>query len=92
MAEDKFIDISKETKKRMNEPYEKYYKQAKAASDAGKLKLVREEIWQPYNGYGFTLDKGQVVRYELTDGPQILDTIYLARERPTMEWADCFNT
>ena len=47
---------------------------------------------QPYDGYGFTLDKGQVVRYELTDGPQILDTIYLARERPTLEWADCFNT
>ena len=89
---DEFVDISLETKKRMNEPYKRYYEQAKAASDNGALKLVDEKILPPYDGYGFTLDKGQVVRYELTEGPQIIDTIYLARERPTEEWADNFNT
>ena len=92
MGKDDFLDISLETKKTLNSPLEKYYKQAKKASESGKLKLVSEKILQPYDGYGFTLDKGQVVRYELIDGPQIIDTIYLARERPTEEWADCFNT
>ena len=87
-----FLDISLETTKAMNAPYEKYYKQAKEASDNGKLKLVSEEIVQPYDGYGFTLDKGQVIRYEMLTGPQIIDTLYLARQRPTEEWADNYNT
>ena len=91
-SDEDFLDISVETKKRMNAPYEKYYRQAKEASDNGKLKLVYERILQPYNGYGFTLDKGQVVRYQNDVGPQIIDTLYLARERPTLEWADNFNT
>ena len=92
MPDDEFVDISLETKAAMNAPYRRYYEQAKAASDSGKLKLVTEKTLQPYDGYGFTLDKGQVVRYEMTEGPQIIDTIYLARERPTEEWADNFNT
>ena len=92
MTKDEFLDISLETKKVVNSPNEKSYKQAKEASENGKLKLVSEKIVEPYDGYGFTLDKGQVLRYELIEGPQIIDTIYLARERPTEEWADCFNT
>ena len=91
-SEEDFLDISVETKKRMIAPYQKYYRQAKEASDNGKLKLVREKTLQPYDGYGFTLDKGQVVRYQNNVGPQIIDTLYLARERPTLEWADNFNT
>ena len=65
---------------------------ARAASDAGKLKLVREQTCQPYDGYGFTLDKGQVLRYELTDGPQVIDCTYLVRSRPVEEWADAWHT
>jgi hypothetical protein len=30
---------------------------------------------EPYRGHGFKLRKGQVVRYELIDGPKILDTV-----------------
>ena len=87
-----FFDISAETKKKINAKYTKYYEQAKDASDNGKLKLVSEKIVQPYDGYGFKLDKGQVLRYELISGAQIIDTLYLARDRPKDEWADVWNT
>ena len=33
-----------------------------------------------------------MVRYELTDGPQIIDTYYMVRSRPMEEWADTFHT
>ena len=91
MASEEY-DIIVEAKKKVNEPYNKAYEAAKAASEAGKLKLVSERILEPYNGYGFMLDKGQVVRYELTDGPQIIDTYYMVRSRPMDEWADTFHT
>ena len=87
-----FYDVSAEVKKYVNERYNEYYHKAKAVSDAGKLKLVSEKICQPFNGYGFELDKGQVIRYEVLDGPQILDTIYHVRSRPTEEWADTYHT
>ena len=90
MAEE--YDLILDVKKRVNVPYKKYYQQAKAASEGGKLKLVKEHILQPYNGYGFKLDKGQVVRYELPEGAQIIDTMYLVRSRPMEEWADTFHT
>ncbi len=77
---------------RVNAPYEKYYEQAKAASVNGKLKLVSERIVQPYSGAGFELDKGQVVRYELIEGAQIVDTFYMVRSRPMDEWADTFHS
>ena len=63
---------------------------ARAASDAGKLKLVSEHEIVPHKGIGFTLDKGQVLRYELTHGPQVIDTTYLVRNRPVEEFADCY--
>ena len=66
--------------------------QAREASDAGTLKLVREQEVEPFDGYGFTLDKGQVLRYELTDGPQVIDCTYLVRERPVEEFADAWHT
>ena len=73
-AQDKeFFDLAAEAKKRVNYRYDKYGEQAKAISDAGKLKLVSETICMPFRGYHFTLDKGQVIRYEMLDGPQILD-------------------
>ena len=67
MAEQEF-DLVKDAKKRINEPYNKYAEQAKAASLAGKLKLVKEFTIEPYNGKGFELKKGQVVRYEIIEG------------------------
>ena len=88
----KEYDIILDVKKRMNAPYQKYYEQAKTASEAGKLKLVSEHILEPYNGYGFELDKGQVVRYELPEGAQIIDTFYMVRSRPMDEWADTFHS
>ena len=87
-----FYDLSGEVKKYVNERYNKYYEKAKAAHDAGKLKFVSEKICQPFNGYAFKLDKGQTIRYELLDGPQILDTIYHVRSRPTEEWADTYHS
>ena len=91
MAEEEF-DFILDVKKRVNVPYKKYYEQAKAASEAGKLKLVSEHILQPFNGYGFELKKGQVVRYELPEGHKIIDTFYMAKSRPMEEWADTFHT
>ena len=85
-------DIIKVAKQKVNEPHNKSYEQAKAASEAGKLKLVNEIMLEPYSGKGFELKKGQVVRYELPEGPQIIDTFYMVKSRPMEEWADTFHT
>jgi uncharacterized protein YcgI (DUF1989 family) len=90
MASEEY-DLILDVKKRVNEPYKKYYQQAKAASVSGKLKLVNEIILEPYNGKGFKLDNGQVVRYEMISGAQIIDTFYMVRSRPMEEWADTFG-
>ena len=87
-----FFDAGEEAKKKVNIRYKKYYEQAKAASDGGKLKLVHEQICQPFQGYSLELDKGQVIRFEIIDGPQIIDTLYHVRSRPTQEWADPYHT
>ena len=91
-AKEEFYDVSAEAKKNVNKPYNKFYEKGKAASDAGKLKLVSEKICQPFNGYSFELKKGQVIRHEVIDGPQILDTIYHVRSRPTEEWACSYHS
>ena len=83
-------DLVAEMKKAFNKLSEGAYIKAKQASDQGKLKLVDEFIMQPYQGHGFELKKGQVVHYELIDGPQILDTVYLVKSRPTEEFADAY--
>ena len=84
---EKFFDAGGEAKKKVNQRYERYYRQARAASDGGMLKLVREQICQPFQGHAFELAKGQVIRYEVMDGPQIIDTLYHVQSRPTEEWA-----
>lgn len=63
-----FFDAGAEAKKRVNKRYAEYYEKAKAASDDGKLKLVSEQICQPFQGYSLQLDKGQIIRYEMIDG------------------------
>ena len=85
-------DLVAEMKKAFNKRSETAYKKAREASINGKLKLVKEFIMEPYVGHGFELAKGQVVHYELVDGPQILDTVYLVKSRPTEEWADIYPT
>ena len=62
MTEDGPANIVQKVQQKFNAPYEKYYKQAKAASDGGKLKLVEEHVAQPFDGYGFEIKKGQVLR------------------------------
>ncbi len=85
-------DIATEVKEKITEKFAEAGRKARKLSDAGKLKLVREYTMQPFDGYGFELDKGQIIRYELTHGPQIIDTTYLVRSRPSKEWADCYKT
>lgn len=87
-----FYDAGAEAKKKVNQRYNKYLEAARAASDGGKLKLVSETVCQPFQGHTFELDKGQVIRYEVIGGPQILDTLYHVRSRPTQEWADPYHT
>ena len=87
-----FFDITADAKARIADQYDEYYRKAVAAHDEGRLRLVSENVVQPYDGFGFELNKGQTVRYELTHGPQIIDTIYLARERPTQEFADTWHS
>ncbi len=89
---EEFYDVTKDKKKIVNERYKEPGDKAKAASDAGKLKLVSEKVCQPFRGHSFKLDKGQVIRYEVFDGPQIIDTIYHVRSRPTEEWADTYHS
>ena len=55
MAEE--YDIILDAKKRVNEPNNPSFEQAKAASEAGKLKLVKEMILEPYTGKGFELEQ-----------------------------------
>ena len=90
--EEAIYDAVAEKKKLITGRFEPAGKKARAASDAGKLKLVREFIHEPYKGIGFKVDKGQVLRDELSHGPQILDTVYLVRSRPIEEWADTWMT
>lgn len=85
-------DIVADVKKRLNEPFDKYGENARAASEKGELELVNEIILEPYTGRVFETQKGQVVRYELIEGPQIIDTFYMVKDRPMDEWADSFNT
>ncbi len=72
--------------------YEKAYNEGKAASENGDLKVVEERILEPYRGYGFELKKGQVIHYELIDGPQALDIVYLVKDRPNEELAAGYPT
>lgn len=65
---------------------------AAMANAARGLRVVEERICQPYQGHSFELKKGQVIRYELIDGPQILDTVYLMKDNPTGEYADSYCT
>ena len=85
-------DIAGELKKLVSDQFAGPGRKARELSDAGKLKLVTRETMQPFEGYGFNLDKGQVIRYELTTGPQIIDTVYMVRSRPIEEWACCWKT
>ena len=91
MTEDAY-DLVAEKKKEFNKPFEAAYLNAKRASDSGEIKLVNEFVMEPNQGHGFELKKGQIVHYELMDGPQILDTVYLVKSRPTEEWADTYPT
>ena len=86
------MDLNALAKKNINTAVDPNYKIGKEASDGGKLKLVSEQICQPFNGYAFKVDKGQVIRYECIDGPQVLDTIYHVRSRPTEEYACTYHS
>ena len=85
-------DLLGEMKKEFNKLFDPYYHKAKELSDSGKLKLVKEFTLEPWTGNGFEVKKGQVVHYELVDGPQILDTLYLVKDRPKDEFADTYPT
>ena len=89
---EKFFDAGDEAKKKVNHRYDKYGEKARQLSDAGKLKLVSEKICQPFQGDWVNLDKGQVIRFQVIDGPQIIDTRFHVRSRPTEEWADPYHS
>lgn len=77
-----FRELVAEKKAEFNRQFDDAGAQAKAARDRGELRLVDEFVTEPYRGHGFAVRKGQVLRYELLDGPQILDTVYLVASRP----------
>jgi len=87
-----FTDLVAEKAGEFNRRFDPPAVRAKELRDAGELRLVDEFVMEPYRGHGFRLGKGQVVRYELIVGPQILDTVYLVADRPTGEWADIYAT
>ncbi len=89
---EEFYDIATEMKKKITERFAEAGRKATELSKAGKLKRISDRMLDPFDGYGLELDKGQVLRYELTHGPQIIDTTYLVRSRPTREFADCWMT
>ena len=87
-----FFDAGAEAKKKVNKRYDKYGEAARELSDAGKLKLVSTKICQPFQGDWLELDKGQVIRFEVLDGPQIIDSRFHVRSRPTEESADPYHS
>ena len=72
--------------------YDRAYDEARAASENGELEVVEERILEPYRGHGFELKRGQVIHYELIDGPQALDIVYVVKKRPQEEWAAGYPT
>ena len=92
VAADVIYDAVLEKKKEITNRWKSYTENAKKTSEEGRLRLVHEEIYQPWTPQAFTVKKGQVIRYEMTHGPQILDTVYLVQSRPTEEWADTWLT
>ena len=80
----------KAAKASMKAPLMPFYEVGKKASNEAKLKLVEERIVPPYDGAGYELKKGQVIRYALIEGPQIIDVMYLVKKRPKDEWACTF--
>ncbi len=86
------FDIFSDGKEKIAGPLVSYYEEAKAASEAGELKVVSEKICEPYAGHGFKLKRGQVMRWELIDGPMAIDTFYYAAKRPEKEFAATFGT
>ena len=89
---EEFFDLTADAKSRLAQKYDEYYLKAKEAQETGKLKLVHERVLNPYDGTGFKLLKGQTLRYELTHGPQIIDTCYISMERPFQEFADTWHS
>ena len=55
MAEEEY-DIILDAKKWVNERHNTSYELAKAASEAGKLKIVNEIILEPYSGSRFSFN------------------------------------
>lgn len=92
MSDPASYDVIADAKARFTEDVKPYYEKARTAHELGELVLAWEKVLEPYNGHGFELDKGQTVRFELIDAPQIIDTVYLVKSRPTQEWADSFST
>lgn len=92
VAAEVIYDAVLEKKKEITDRWKSYTENAKKTSEEGRLRLVHEEIYQPWTPQAFTVKKGQVIRYEMTHGPQILDTVYLVQSRPTEEWADTWLT
>ena len=85
-------NVMKHAKSLMKEPLMPFYEAAKKASNEGKLRLIEERIVPPFDGAGFELGKGQVIRYELIEGPQIIDVFYVVKKRPKDEWACTFTS
>ena len=88
VAAEVIYDAVLEKKKEITDRWKSYTENAKKTSEEGRLRLVHEEIYQPWTPQAFTVKKGQVIRYEMTHGPQNLDTVYLVQSRPTQECAD----
>ena len=68
MAEE-FYDIAADFKKKIAERFSGAGKKATELSKAGKLKVIEERMLDPFNGYGFELDKGRVSARSGSPGP-----------------------
>ena len=53
------------------------YETTKAKQKAGEFTQVDEFIAEPYQGHSFNIKKGQSFRFELMEGNQILDIMFL---------------
>lgn len=81
------IDTIAEARKEIAGEFDEYFNEARKKSLDGELVVVKEMILEPFRGHGFEVGKGQVLRYELIDGVQALDVVYLAKKRPLHEMA-----
>lgn len=84
MAEE--YDILAEKQKALKKRVGNVYEIANPKQKAGEFTLVRELEFQPFDGHSLEVKRGQSFRFELDQGNQVLDIMFLNKDNPDKEF------